>query len=288
METTSERLRVAIPSKGRLQERALQLLKSSGLRFRISGRQLFATCPETDILLILCNAQDIPGLVERRVVDLGITGSDLVREKDATVTEHMRLGFGKCRLAVAVQQDGPCPTLADLNGRIVGTKFKRLAKQFFADNGIDNVQLLEVNGAIEVMVLLGLVDAIVEIVETGNSLREHDLIEIAEVVSAEAVLIGNDRPRDVSLRDRVLRRIEGVLLAAKYSLVEYNCPAEKLAAAKALTPGFSSPTIQQTGDPNWLAVKVMVPKDGVHTVFDELESIGCQAIIETPVNHCRL
>jgi ATP phosphoribosyltransferase len=138
------------------------------------------------------------------------------------------------------------------------------------------------------MVLLGMVDAIVEIVETGNSLLENDLVELDRVLEAEAVLIGRTQPRDPSLSDQLLRRIDGVLAAARYTLIEYNCPAARIAEASRITPGFSSPTISHLQDPAWLAVRVLVEKVQTQRVIDALEAIGCVAILETELRHARL
>jgi ATP phosphoribosyltransferase len=148
--------------------------------------------------------------------------------------------------------------------------------------------VLEISGAVEVMVLLGLVDGIVEIVETGNSLVENDLVELDRVLEAEAVLIGTASPRDVAARDRLLRRIDGVLHADRYSLLEYNCPKEKIEEAARITPGFSSPTIQSLQDERWLSVKVLVERTGVYEAIDRLEALGCVAILESALRHARL
>jgi len=276
-----ETLRIAVPSKGRLREPSLELLERAGLRFRVSGRRLFSVCSETGSRIIFTNAADIPVLVAEGVVDLGITGSD-------QVLEHRKLGFGRCRLSVAVHKDAPYHRAADLAGRVVGAKFVRLARRYFEAQGVANVHVIEIQGAVEVMVLLGMVDAIVEIVETGNSLLENDLVELDRVLEAEAVLIGRTRPRDPSLSDQLLRRIDGVLAAARYTLIEYNCPAARIAEASRITPGFSSPTIAHLQDPDWLAVRVLVEKVETQRVIDALEAIGCVAILETELRHARL
>jgi len=281
-------LRIAVPSKGRLQEPALELLKRAGLRFRVSGRRLFAVCSDTGTRIIFSNAQDIPVLVSEGVVDLGITGSDQVEEKHARVSTLRRLGFGRCRLSVAVHQDAPYRRPADLSGRVVGSKFVNLARRFFESEGARDVHVIEIQGAVEVMVLLGMVDAIVEIVETGNSLVENDLVELAPVLDAEAVLIGATQGGRDAERERLLRRIDGVLVASRYSLLEYNCPADRLEEATRITPGFSSPTVQSLQDPGWVAVKVMVEKDRVLSAMDELEKLGCRALLETELRHTRL
>ncbi len=283
-----ERLRVAVPSKGRLRDAALATLERAGLRFRVSGRRLFSVCSETGTRIIFTNTADIPVLVAEGVVDLGITGSDQVLEKGVEVVEHRRLGFGRCRLSVAVHKDAAFRSSADLAGKVVGAKFVKLARAHFARAGVADVHVIEIQGAVEVMVLLGLVDAIVEIVETGNSLLENDLVELERVLEAEAVLIGAARPRDAALSDQLLRRIDGVLAAARYSLLEYNCPAERIAEATAITPGFSSPTVAHLQDEAWLAVKVLVERTATQTVIDALEAIGCVAILETELRHARL
>ena len=283
-----ERLRIAVPSKGRLRDAALSTLERAGLQFRVSGRRLFSVCADTGTRIIFTNAADIPVLVAEGVVDLGITGSDQVLEKGVQVLEHRRLGFGKCRLSVAVHKDASYRTPQDLAGRVVGAKFVRLAREYFEREGVNGVRVIEIQGAVEVMVLLGMVDGIVEIVETGNSLVENDLVEIDRVLDAEAVLIGTASPRDVELSDQLIRRIDGVLAAAQYTLLEYNCPAVRLEQAVKVTPGFSSPTVAHLQDPEWLAVKVLVEKNTTQRVIDELKSIGCVAIFETELRHARL
>ena len=281
-------LLIAAPSKGRLRERSLSLLERAGLRFRVAGRRLFSDCSATGARILFCNVADIPVLVAQGAVDLGITGSDQVAEKGLPVEVHRPLGFGRCRLSVAVHKDAPYRAAADLSGRVVGAKFVGLARAYFEREGVADVEVLEIQGAVEGMVLLGLVDAIVEIVETGSSLVENDLVEIDSVLSAEAVLIGHPSPRDPAACAGLVRRIDGVLAADRYSLLEYNCPASRIDEARAITPGFSSPTVQPLHDPEWLAVKVMVEKEAVQGVVDALEGLGCVAILETELRHARL
>jgi ATP phosphoribosyltransferase len=175
-----------------------------------------------------------------------------------------------------------------LSGKVVGSSFPNLARRHFDSEGVKDVHVLEIQGAVEVMVLLGIVDAIVEVVETGSSLLQNDLVELFNVMSAEAVLIGSRSSRQAEARAQLLRRIQGVLDAGRYSVVDYNCPADHIDRATQITPGFSSPTIQKLQDERWLAVKVLVEKNDVHRVMDELEELGCQAILETELRHSRL
>ncbi len=284
----SERLRIAVPSKGRLRDSAIEILKGAGLRFRVSGRRLFSVCSDTETRIIFSNVQDIPVLVAEGVVDLGITGSDQVREKRVDVIEHHKLGFGQCRVSVAAHKDGDIREPKDLSGKVVGSSFPNLSSDYFQSEGIEDVHIISIEGAVEVMVLLGLVDAIVEIVESGNSLLENDLVELWPVLGAEAVLIGNQNPRDLAERDLLLRRIEGVLAARRHSLLEYNCPVDKLEQATQITPGFSSPTVQKLVDSDWFAVRVLVERSQVHRILDQLSNLGCVAILESEVRHARL
>jgi ATP phosphoribosyltransferase len=281
-------LMIAIPSKGRLMEQSVDLLRKSGLKFSIIGRKLFSLCKETGAMVIFVNAQDIPALVSEGVVDLGITGSDIVYEKGVSVIEHRRLGFGRCRLSFASHKDSAVRSAADFSGRTLGTKFITSAKNYFEEHSISDVRILEINGAVEVMVLLGLVDGILDVVESGSSLREHELAEREIILEAEAVLIGNSTPRNVHLCETLLRRVEGVVLAAHWSMLEYNCPSTLVDKAKEITTGYSAPTIQKTDSEAWVAIKVMVEKDKVQVCTDRLEALGCSAIIATEVVYCRL
>lgn len=286
---TNVRLRIAIPSKGRLHDHSVAILRNAGLRFRIDGRRLFAVCSESDTLVILAHAADVPSLVATGSVDLGITGSDQVAEArvDDDVTEVLSLGFGRCRLSLAAQDDGPIRSIQDLDGRVVGTKFSNLSAQWFADAGVD-VRLVHLGGATEVMAMLGIVDAIVDIVETGNSLVANDLVEIQKIRDAEAVLIGSNTAGDSDTRSTLVARITGVVDAARKSMLEFNCPTSALDQIGQMHSGFTSPTVLETMDPEWHAVRVLVDKADVHPVMDALKAAGCQGILETEVRQTRL
>ena len=283
------RLRIAIPSKGRLHEHAVSILRDAGLRFRIDGRRLFAVCSDSDTLVILAHAADVPSLVATGSVDLGITGSDQVAEAqvDADVTEVLALGFGRCRLSVAVQDNGPVRSIQDLDGRVVGTKFINLSAGFFAEAGVD-VRLVHLSGATEVMAMLGIVDGIVDIVETGNSLVANDLVELQEIRQAEAVLIGSNTSAASDARATLITRITGVIDASRKSMLEFNCPTSALGRIGEMHSGFTSPTVLETMDPEWHAVRVLVDKADVHPVMDALKAAGCQGILETEVRQTRL
>jgi ATP phosphoribosyltransferase len=282
-----KRLRFAIPKKGRLQEPTIELLQKSGFNFRAKDRNLYATCTNEDIVFIFVRADDIPVLVENGVVDIGITGNDLVGENRSEVSEILKLGYGKCRLCVAVRDDNPMTGIKALEGKTIATSFPETTSDYFRKNGV-NVSVIEMNGSVEIMVALGLADAIVDIVETGDSLRDNNLRIFSDIGTYETVLVANSKISRDNRVDQIKRRIEGVLTSRKYSILEYNIPESSLKNAELITPGYKSPTISKLDIEGWVGVKVMVEKGSVNKVMDQLEKIGATAIYETSINNCRL
>ena len=281
------RLRFAIPGKGRLQEPTIELLQKSGFSFRAKDRHLYATCTNDSIVFIFVRADDIPVLVNTGVVDAGITGSDLIIERKTEVNEILNLGYGKCRLCVAVRDECNEQGLSWLEGKRIATSFPHITREFFLKNGI-NIEVIEMNGSVEIMVALGLADAIVDIVETGDSLRDNKLKVFCDIGKYETVLISNHSSANDERIERIKRRFEGVLTAKKYSILEYNISEDKLSKAEIITPGFNSPTISKLDTEGWVGVEVIVEKNSVRKVMDELEALGATAIFETHIVNCRL
>jgi ATP phosphoribosyltransferase len=282
-----QRLRVALPGKGRLREPTIELLRKAGFSFRAKDRNLYATCTNAEIVFIFVRTDDIPVLVDSGVVDVGLTGSDLILERNANVETVFSLGYGKCRLCVAVRNDYEFSDLAPLQGKTIATSFPTITRGFFKENGID-VNCVEMNGSVEIMVALGLADAIVDIVETGDSLRDNNLKVLKDIGRYETVMVCN---RAVAADPRVSnmkRRIEGILVASRYSILEFNIREAALKDAEKVAPGYESPTISHLDEPGWVAVKVMVLKDNVADTMDRLQDIGATAILETEVKNCRL
>lgn len=280
-------LRIGIPSKGRLSELAAELLKQAGLSFRRQERSLFARVGEMPVDVTFLRADDIPVLCAEGAIDMGITGSDLVAESNAEIETRLALGMGRCRLALCVPDDSPVSSPAELNGCRLATSFPNTTRQFLRQYGAD-VHLVTIGGSVEVMIALGVADAIVDLVETGSTLAANRLRVLAEIGNYETVLIQNRSKREPELADRVVRRLEGVVIARSYSLLEYNILKGNLAAAEQITPGFDSPTVNPLDDPDWCAVRVMVPRKDVISVMERLEAIGASAILETPIANCRL
>ncbi|MEW4455964.1 ATP phosphoribosyltransferase [Bremerella sp. JC817] len=282
-----ENFRIGIPSKGRLAEVATELLGDAGLKFRRQDRSLFARVRDMPIDITFLRTDDIPVLCAEGAIDMGITGSDLVQEAEVEVDTRMELGVGKCRLALCVPEDTSWNTVEDMKQCRVATSFPNVTRQYLEANGA-HPHLVNLSGSVEVMISLGIADAIVDLVETGSTLAANRLKIFAEIGSYETVLIQNKQKRMPELADRIVRRLEGVVIARDYSLLEYNIRRENLAAAEAITPGFNSPTINPLEDEAWCAVRAMVKRKEVIDVMEKLEQLGASAILQTNIANCRL
>lgn len=279
--------RIGVPSKGRLSELAGELLKQAGLSFRRSERNLFARVSEMPIDVTFLRTDDIPVLVAEGAIDMGITGSDLVLESGAEVVTRLDLGMGKCKLALCVPESSPITDPSQLHGKRLATSFPNITQKYLREHQAE-VHVVTLGGSVEIMVTLGLADAIVDLVETGSTLAANQLRVLTEIGRYETVLIQNPAQREPELADRITRRLEGVVIARSWSLLEYNIPRVKLGDAEKITPGFNSPTVAALEDPTWAAVRVMVRRSDVIGVMEQLDALGASAILETQINNCRL
>ena len=279
-------LRIGIPSKGRLADHATELLRQAGLNFRRQDRTLFARTKEMPVEITFLRTDDIPTLCAEGAIDLGVTGSDLVAESGAEVDVRLPLGVGRCRLALCVPEESSVDKPEDLAGMRVATSFPHVTKEFF-DQTNTETHLVSLSGSVEIMISLNVADAIVDLVETGSTLAANKLRILTDIGNYETVVIQNQKRVSAELADRVIRRLEGVVIARSYSLLEYNLPRSMLAEAEKITPGFDSPTINPLEDPDWCAVKVMVKRNDVITTMEQLETLGASAILETQITNCR-
>jgi ATP phosphoribosyltransferase len=280
-------LRIGVPSKGRLAEIAEALLKEAGLHFRRTERSLFARCRELPVDITFLRTDDIPTLCAEGAIDLGITGADLVAETGAELVTRLELGVGNCRLAVCVPESSPITSASQLNGTRVATSFPHVTAEYLKLHGAE-AHLVTLTGSVEIMIALGVADAIVDLVETGSTLAANQLRILDEIGRYETVLVQNPKAREAELADRVVRRLEGVVIARSYSLLEYNVPRKTLSEAERITPGFNSPTVSALEDPEWCAVRVMVRRGDVIRIMEHLETLGASAILETQITNCRL
>lgn len=279
--------RIGVPSKGRLAELSAQLLGDAGLSFRRTDRNLFARCKDMPVEITFLRTDDIPVLTAEGAIDLGITGADLVAESGADIVNRLDLGVGSCRLALCVPDDATVDGPGALAGRRIATSFPRITRSWLAERGVD-AHFVELSGSVEVMIALGVADAIVDLVETGSTLAANRLRVLDEIGRYETVLIQHPGLRDTPLADRIVRRLEGIVIARSWSLLEYNVPRTQLAEAEKITPGFNSPTVMALEDASLCAVRAMVKRSEVHAVMERLELIGASAVIETRFGNCRL
>ncbi|MFO0924702.1 MAG: ATP phosphoribosyltransferase [Pirellulales bacterium] len=280
-------LRIGIPSKGRLSELASELLQQAGLHFRRQDRSLFARVSGLPVEITFLRADDIPILCEEGAIDLGVTGSDLVEEAAADVTMRMKLGVGRCRLAICIPIDSDITHPQQLDKKRIATSFPATTERYLKSHQA-SAHMVVLNGSVEVMIALGIADAIVDLVETGSTLAANRLKVFTDIGSYETILIQSKKCRDTETADRIVRRLEGVVIARDYSLLEYNIPRAKLPDAERVTPGFKSPTVSALEDSDWCAVRVMVRSSDVIATMEKLEALGASAILETAINNCRL
>lgn len=280
-------LRLGLPSKGRLAEQAAELLSQAGLDFRRQERSLFARVRDMPIDIIFLRTDDIPVLCAEGAIDMGITGGDLVQEAGVDLLERLRLGIGQCRLALCVPEQSAFASPAQLNGLRVATSFPRLTERYLASQGAQ-VRIVNVGGSVEIAISLGIAEAIVDLVQTGSTLAANQLRVLAEIGSYETVVLQNRQQRHADVADRIVRRLEGIVIARDWALLEYNIPRSQLTQAEKITPGFNSPTVNALEDAQWCAVQVMVRRREIIDVMDRLEAIGARAILQTHIANCRL
>lgn len=281
-------LRVAIPNKGQLSEPALQVLLEAGYRGRSGRHELYLLDPVHSIEFFFLRPRDIAHYVASGSLDLGISGRDLVLDSGAAVDEVLPLNFGHSRLCYAVQQDRQL-SIDDLANLRVATSFPRIVQDDFAKRGLP-VQVLQLEGAVETAIQLGVADAIADVVQTGSTLRQNGLTVIGEpILSSEAILIARDQGVfDDGAAQTFLRRIRGVVMAKTYVMMEYDIPNELVDDACQMTPGIESPTIAPLHREGWFAIKAMVPHGDVNRVMDELHDLGARGILVTEIRASRL
>ncbi|GIW92239.1 MAG: ATP phosphoribosyltransferase [Pirellulaceae bacterium] len=241
-------LRIGVPSKGRLSDITVELFKQAGLSFRRQERSLFARVSELPADITFLRTEDIPVLCAEGAIDLGVTGSDLVEESQADVETRLSLGVGRCRLAICVPEESTIAHVQQLQGCRIATSFPRITRRYLDQHQVD-AHLVALSGSVEVMVALGVADAIVDLVETGSTLAANRLRIFDELGEYETVVIQNRQKRFSEQADRILRRLEGVVIARSYSLLEYNIPRSKLARGGKNYAGLSLAYYQFTGRP---------------------------------------
>lgn len=283
-------LRVAVPNKGSLSEPATLMLKEAGYSQRRDPKQLVWRDRTNQVEFFYLRPRDIAVYVGAGTVNLGITGRDLLLDSDVPATEHRALGFARSTFRFAAPADS-VSTLEGIAGKRVATSYDVLVETYLRDKGIE-ASVVHLDGAVESSVELGVADVVADVVETGSTLKAAGLSVFGEpLLNSEAVLIrapGELEPDVAAAIDVLDRRLDGVLTARQYVLMDYDIPAEKLEAAVEITPGYQSPTVSPLHDGTWFAVRAMVPKKEVNELMDALYAVGGRAILITPIAASRI
>jgi ATP phosphoribosyltransferase len=280
-------LRIAIPNKGALSEGALSLIKEAGYKCKRWSRELMVTDAENEVDFIFLRPRDIATYVSKGIIDLGITGRDLLLDSEADAKEVLPLGIGKSRFRYAVPKDSGL-TPEKFGGLRVAASYVNLVKQDCAKRGVE-VEVIKLDGAVEISVQLGVADVIADVVESGRTLKEAGLEVVGDtILESEAVVITGKNRELCDASQLFLKRLKGILVARNYKMIEYDVPKQALSAATALTPGIASPTIAPLHNPDWVAVKAMIKKNEVNSAMDGLAELGAKGIIITDISTCRI
>ena len=278
-------LRVAVPNKGSLSDAATAILKEAGYRQRVDTRDLVLLDPENSVEFYYLRPRDIAIYVGSGELEAGITGRDLLIDSGATADEILNLGFGGSTFRFAGSNDREW-SVADLAGKRIATAYPGLVEAHLAELKI-SAQVVRLDGAVESSVRLGVADVIADVVSTGNTLRQAGLKTFGEpILNSEAVLISNSTQADGL--EILIRRLQGVVTARRYVLLDYDIPKSALERACELTPGLESPTISPLQKQEWVAVRAMVPRKETNAVMDDLWAIGARGILVTDIHACRL
>lgn len=286
MNGNSKMLRVALPSKGTLAAPASEMLAEAGYRQRHDPKDLTVIDTANEVEFFFLRPRDISVYVGSGELDLGITGRDLALDSEAPVTERLALGFGgsSFRYAAPVGREWK---VGDLDGLRVATAYPRLVKADLARQGVRGT-LIRLDGAVEISVQLGVADAIADVVGSGRTLRQHGLVAFGDpICTSEAVLVERTGAEPSAERVQLAARLQGVVFAQQYVMLDYDCPRTLLDEAIAITPGLESPTLAPLADPEWVAVRAMVPRKNANRIMDQLSARGAKAILASDIRSCR-
>jgi ATP phosphoribosyltransferase len=278
-------LRIAVPNKGALAETAAQMLGEAGYRLRRDPKELTVADPRNDAEFFYLRPRDIATYVGSGALDVGITGRDLLLDSGSAAVEVAPLDFASSTFRFAGPA-GRFRDLDDLRGLRVATSYTGLVGAFLERAGVD-VGLVHLDGAVETAVRLGVADAVADVVETGTTLRAQGLEIFGPVILESTAVLISGAARADGL-DVLERRLNGVLVARRYVMVDYDLPRHLLDEAARIAPGIESPTVSPLHDPEWAAVRVMVPRGDMNLVMDRLYALGARAIYVTPIHAARL
>ena len=281
------RLRIAIPNKGSLSAAATEMLREAGYRQRSDSKELTLVDETNDVEFFYLRPRDIALYVGEGTLDVGITGRDLLLDSGAKAAEVMSLDFGRSHFRFAARP-GTLGGLDDLADKRIATSYVGIVRDYLERQGVE-AQVIRLDGAVETSIQLGVADVIADVVETGSTLRQAGLEIVGDVLlESEAVLIARAEAPARPAFEIFRRRLDGVLVARSYVMMDYDMPVDRVDDAVALTPGLESPTVSPLHREGWVAVRAMVPRTGAQQLMDDLYEIGARAILLTDIHACRL
>ena len=280
-------LRIGLPNKGTLSEPAAVMLREAGYRQRSDARDLVLIDPENEVEFFYLRPRDIATYVAEGQVEVGITGRDLLLDGGVLAQEILALDFGRATFRYAAEH-GTLASLDDLDGRRIATSYPGLVARDLAQRGV-SADIVRLDGAVETAIRLGVAEVVADVVSSGTTLRQAGLVIVGEpLLESEAVLIARDVDTPSAGVELLLRRLNGVIIARRYVMVEYDIRREALHEACTITPGIESPTISPLQDPAWVAVRSMVPRRDAHAIMDRLQALGARGVIVFDILACRL
>jgi len=279
-------LKVAIPNKGILSDSAISMLKEAGYAVRRDSAELHLVDELNQIEFFYLRPRDIATYVGSGSLDVGLTGLDLLKDAQSKADEVADLGFGGSTFRFAAPADSGFSNVQDLQGKRLATAYPNLIADYLAEHGV-KAQIVKLDGAVESAVKLGVADAVADVVSTGNTLRKAGLVIFGPtILRSTARLIS--APGKSQEAAKLLRRLQGVIVAREYVIFDYDCPVDLVNAASKLTPGIESPTISPLADKNWVAIRALVKADQTNLVMDQLYEIGARAILVSAIHAARI
>jgi len=280
-------LKIAVPNKGSLAEAAATMLRSAGYRQRTDSKDLTLVDSVHDVEFYYLRPRDIAVYVGEGHLDVGITGRDMLLDSGARATEILPLGFGGSRFRFAAPAGG-CHDVSELAGQRIATSYPGLLGRWLEEQGIE-ATLVKLDGAVESAIRLGVADVVADVVDTGTTLQRAGLEVFGEpICTSEAILIRRDEDTEPEGLASLRTRLESVLVAQNYLMMDYNVAEADLVATTALASGVNGPTVSHLAEPGWLAVRVLVPRRGAHLLMDQLFDAGARGIILTELSAVRL
>jgi len=280
-------LRVAVPNKGQLSDPARDMLREAGYAAAANSRELVVQDPENGVEFFFLRPRDIATYVGRGTLDVGITGEDLLADSGSKATTILELGFAPSTFRLAAPP-GTAKTASDLAGKRIATSYPTILNNWLNQQNL-SAEVVTLDGAVENAVRLGVADAVADVVATGTTLKQAGLEIIGEpIFKSQSVLISRTNIEDQNAVDVFVRRLQGVITARAYVLVDYDIPNALIEKACVITPGIESPTVSSLHDSAWSAVRAMVPRKQVHAVMDELYDLGARGVIVTDIHACRI